>query len=110
MSFEKYQVWIEARKRHRLSDVQIQMARELGLNPKKLGKIDNHKQEPWKMPLPDFIADLYFRRFRREQPEIIQSIEEIIKQHKKKKLEKHAAKASTFFWPKNEAEDLKHEL
>jgi hypothetical protein len=28
------------------------MARELGLNPKRLGKIDNHHQEPWKMPLP----------------------------------------------------------
>jgi len=35
-----------AQKRHRLSDKQVQMARELGLNPDKLGKIDNHKQEP----------------------------------------------------------------
>ena len=23
------------------------MARELGMNPKKLGKLDNHKQELW---------------------------------------------------------------
>ena len=27
--------WIEAKKRHRLTDVQVQMARELGMNPKK---------------------------------------------------------------------------
>ena len=35
--------WMVAQKRHRLSDKQVQMARELGLNPDKLGKIDNHK-------------------------------------------------------------------
>ena len=39
------------------------MARELGMNPKKFGKIANHKQEPWKAPLPVFIEDLYFKRF-----------------------------------------------
>ena len=27
------------------------MARELGMNPEKLGKLDNHEQELWKMPL-----------------------------------------------------------
>lgn len=51
--------WIEARKRFRLSHAQIQMARELGLNPKQFGKLDNHHQEPWKQPLPEFIASLY---------------------------------------------------
>jgi hypothetical protein len=38
--------WVEARKRHRLSHAQVQMARELGLNPGKLGKLSNHRQEP----------------------------------------------------------------
>ena len=28
---EKYQIWIEVRKRYHLSDTQVQMARELGL-------------------------------------------------------------------------------
>ena len=46
--------WLVAQKRHRLSDRQVQMARELGLNPDKLGKIDNHRQEVWKTPLPQF--------------------------------------------------------
>jgi Putative transposase len=36
-----------------LSDVHIQMARELGLNPKKFGGLANHRQEPWKLPLPE---------------------------------------------------------
>ncbi len=61
--------WVEAKKRHRLTDVQVQMARELGMNPKKLGKIDNNKQEPWKASLPQFIEGLYRKRFHREKPE-----------------------------------------
>jgi len=52
---EKMQAWIDARKRHHLSHAHVQMARELGMNSKKLGKIDNHGQEPWKAPLREFI-------------------------------------------------------
>src|ERR1700739_1559315 len=63
--------WVEARKRHRLSHAQVQMARELGLNPGKLGKISNHRQEPWKAPLPQFIEHLYLKRFGREQPRVV---------------------------------------
>ena len=33
------------------------------MNPKKFGKIANHKQESWKAPLAIFIRDLYFKRF-----------------------------------------------
>ena len=55
--------WVEARRRHRLSHAQVQMARELGLNPGKLGKLSNHRQEPWKAPLPQFIEHLYLKRF-----------------------------------------------
>lgn len=53
----------------------IQMARELGLNPDKFGKLANHRQEPWKMPLPDFIAHLYVKRFGK-LPDAVRSIEE----------------------------------
>jgi len=59
---QKLVVSIEARKRHHLSHAHIQMARELGMNPKKFGKIDNHDQEPWEMPLRHFIEHLYFKR------------------------------------------------
>lgn len=62
------QAWAAAQRRHRLSATQVQMARELGLNPKKLGKIDNHRREPWKAPLPQFIEDLYARRLGRPTP------------------------------------------
>jgi hypothetical protein len=64
----KYQVWIDARKKFKLSHAHIQMARELGLNPKKFGSLANHKQEPWKEPLPDFIESLYYKRLKKEKP------------------------------------------
>jgi hypothetical protein len=57
--------WAEAQKRFHLSDLHIQMARELGLNPKKFGGLANHRQEPWKLPLPEFIAECYIKRFHR---------------------------------------------
>ena len=47
------------------------MAREVGLNPGKLGKVSNHRQEPWKAPLPQFIEHLYLKRFGREQPRVV---------------------------------------
>jgi hypothetical protein len=59
----KREEWIGARERHHLSDVQVQMARELGMNPVKLGKLDNYKHEPWKMPLGPYIEHLYRKRF-----------------------------------------------
>ena len=89
---EQLQAWIDARKRHRLSHAHVQMARALGLNPKKLGKIDNHRQEPWKAPLPEFIEHLYWKRFGKERPDVVVSIEEWVRQEEKKKAAKREAK------------------
>jgi hypothetical protein len=73
------QVWIDARKRHGLSHAHVQMARELGMNPKKLGSIDNHRQERWKAPLPVFIEELYLKRFGKTRPDVVRSIEDHVK-------------------------------
>jgi len=67
----KLQEWVEAKNKFRLSDMQIQMARELGMNPKKFGSLANHKQEIWKAPLPDFIEEIYFKRFKKDRPDVI---------------------------------------
>jgi hypothetical protein len=71
------QAWVDARKRHHLSHMHVQMARELGLNPRRLGKIDNHRQESWKAPLPQFIEHLYLKRFGRERPRVVAPAEEL---------------------------------
>ncbi len=85
--------WIEAKKKHRLSQKHIQMARELGLNPKGFGKLDNHKQERWKAPLPQFIEDLYYKRFNKEAPDQVYSFEQLSLMKNKKKTEKKTKKA-----------------
>ena len=88
----KYQDWIDARKRFRLSHAHVQMARELGMNPKKLGGKANHKQEPWKAPLPQFIEDLYFKRFGKARPDNVCSIEKMVQNKKQKQAERKAQK------------------
>ena len=89
---QKMQAWIDARKRRHLSHAHVQMARELGMNPKTLGKIDNHKQEPWKAPLPAFIEYLYEKRFGKTRPDTVLTIEEVIRHDEEKKARKREEK------------------
>ena len=86
------QVWIDARKRFHLSHAQIQMARELGMNPKAFGKLANHRQEPGKLPLPLFIEPLYFKRFGKERPDTTVPVEERARQLAARKAARHKAK------------------
>jgi hypothetical protein len=55
------------------------------MNPETLGKLDNHKQEPWKMPLAPYIEHLYRKRFGKPCPDDVRSIEERIRLEEKKK-------------------------
>jgi hypothetical protein len=86
------QVWIDARKRFHLSHDQVQMARELGMNPRGFGKMANHRQEPWKLPLPQFIEHLYFKRFGKERPDAVVSIEQRTHQLAEKKAARRKEK------------------
>lgn len=83
----KLRPWIEARKKYHLSHAQIQMARELGLNPKKFGGLSNTKQQPWKLSLSEFIADIYFKHFKKKIPDSVKSIEQMVKDKARKKAE-----------------------
>ncbi|WDF77152.1 hypothetical protein PQ469_25020 [Mucilaginibacter sp. KACC 22773] len=85
--------WLIAKKKFGLSDAQVQMARELNLNPKKFGSLNNHDQEPWKAPLPQFIQSIYIKRFKREAPLEVTSIEDKIKNEKLKAAKKKKDKA-----------------
>ena len=70
------------------------MAFELGLNPKKFGKLANHRQEPWKLPLPDFIAKLYVKRFGKTMPDPVRTIEQMAAAEAAKKQAKKLRKAA----------------
>lgn len=85
---EKYQVWIDARKRYHLSHAHIQMARDLSMNPRKFGKIADHKQEPWKAPLPVFIEHLYYNRFGKARPDEVKSVEQLVRKREEKRAKR----------------------
>ena len=62
------------------------------MNPNKFGKLDNADQEPWKLPLPAFIEHLYRRRFNKDRPDIVLSVEERARLEEQKKAAKREAK------------------
>jgi hypothetical protein len=100
---QELQRWIDACKRFHLSHAHVQMARELGMNPRKLGSLANHDQEPWKAPLPVFIERLYQRRFRKAKPDRVLSIEDRVGEIAAKKAKRRARRASAV--PQNKGEN-----
>jgi hypothetical protein len=64
------------------------MARELGLNPKKFGSLSNTKQEPWKLPLPEYIEELYFKHFKKSRSDNVRSIDQKVRDYRRNKLER----------------------
>jgi hypothetical protein len=92
---ERLKVWVEAQRRYQLSNAHVTMARELGMNPKKFGSIANDKQEPWKVPLPDFIVGLYECRFNRTSPLKVTSVAAVLRkqeQDRKARKAEHLAR------------------
>jgi hypothetical protein len=65
-----------------LSGVNYFRLRKFQLSParprraRKLGKLDNAAQEPWRLPRPAFIESLYRKGFGKRRPEAVHSIEE----------------------------------
>lgn len=55
--------WRNAKKICRLNAQQLEMARRLGMNPKKLPGLRPSPQQRWKLPVGAFIEELYWKRF-----------------------------------------------
>jgi hypothetical protein len=62
--------WAEAKKRCRLSDEAMQMAKELGISPHGLIKNIPAKSESWKHPVEAWVRDLYCKRFGDRRPDL----------------------------------------
>jgi len=54
--------WARAKKLCRLSVEEVRMARELGLNPRKLVKNIPGPSQRWKLPVPEWVRELYRKR------------------------------------------------
>lgn len=56
---KKDALWIEAKRRCRLSAEDVRMAKEMSLNPRSLIKNIPSKSEPWKSPVRVWIRRMY---------------------------------------------------
>jgi len=54
--------WAEAKKKCRLNEETLKMAREMGLNPRSLIKNIPNPSEQWKAPVGDWIREIYQER------------------------------------------------
>ena len=57
------QAWEEAKRRCRLNETDIQMAKELGMTPKSLIKNIPAPNQQWKAPVKVWISNLYEEKF-----------------------------------------------
>jgi hypothetical protein len=57
------EAWRNAKKICRLSARQVEMARALGMNPKKLPGLRPSPHQRWKLPVAAFIEERYWKRF-----------------------------------------------
>ena len=61
------QLWQEAKKRCRLDDEDIALAKRLGLNPRSLIKNIPNKSEPWKAPVKDWLHEIEAKRSKKAE-------------------------------------------
>lgn len=57
------EAWTNATKICRLTARQVEMARALGMNPRKLPRLGPSAQQRWKLPVGEFIEESYRKRF-----------------------------------------------
>ncbi len=57
------EAWTNAKKICRLTARQVEMARALGMNPRKLPGLRPSPQQRWKLPVGEFIEERYRKRF-----------------------------------------------
>jgi len=69
MTTQRTAAWAEAKRRCRLSDEGLQMAKELGMEPRALINNIPAKSQPWKLAVEDWVRELYRKRFGERRPE-----------------------------------------
>ena len=64
---KKESEWAEAKRKCRLNEETVKMAKEMGLNPRSLIKNIPSKNEMWKAPVSEWIKDMYETRQEKAQ-------------------------------------------
>lgn len=61
------QLWQEAKKKCRLNNEDIELAKRLGLNPRSLIKNIPNKSEPWKAPIKIWLREIDEKRRKKSE-------------------------------------------
>jgi hypothetical protein len=75
---DELQRWVEAKRQCGLSDAHVQMARELGMNPKRLIESESATQGPTQIPLGQRIENLYLKRFKKPLPDAVAPLRQLL--------------------------------
>jgi hypothetical protein len=68
MPHQRDEEWAEAKRRCRLTEEAVRMAKELGMSPRSLMKNIPSKQQRWKAPVEDWVRNLHGKRFGERTP------------------------------------------
>jgi hypothetical protein len=68
MNRQKEAAWQEAKRRCRLNDDEVRMAKELGFQPKSLIKNIPSPSQSWKEPVKDWVRSLYEKKIESRKP------------------------------------------
>lgn len=64
---KKESEWDKAKRKCRLNEETVKIAKEMGLNPRSLIKNIPSKNEQWKAPVSEWIRDMYEKRQKKAQ-------------------------------------------
>jgi len=76
---DRLQVWVKVKRQCALTDAHVQMARELGTNPKRLTATAGRTVGSPQVPLAQHIEDLDLRRFKRTIPEPVAPVRQLLR-------------------------------
>ncbi len=92
----KFKPWIAVRKKFNLSHAHIQMARELGMDLKRIRQpAKPDMNEPGRLPLNKYIEKLYLERFDKTEPDVVTTMEELAAEHLVRRETKKRAKENS---------------
>jgi hypothetical protein len=75
---DQLQLWVKVKRQYALTDAQVQMARELGVNPKRLSESESAVQGATQAPLGRRIEDLYLKRFKKPLPDPVEPLRQLL--------------------------------
>jgi hypothetical protein len=64
---QKENEWKTVKKRCRLNDKEVNMAKELGISPRSLIKNIPSPSQRWKLPVKEWVRNLHFKKFGRRR-------------------------------------------